>query len=289
MPRAEPARALPFCVLVGFPPGRFRFNHFPPTGHYLQTRRSGYTVLREAVPHLDISVVIPAYDEENRLGDTLGRILSYMAEAGHGCEVLVVDDGSRDGTAAVAESFSGRGVRTFRTPSNRGKGHAVRRGMLEAGKPLVLFSDADLSTPIGELENLAAPILAGEAHIACGSRAVPGSVIEVSQPFHRAAMGKAYNLLVRAIALRGFHDTQCGFKLFTRDAAGEVFRRQRLDGFGFDVEVLAIALRLGFRIVEVPVRWINSADTRVHAVRDGLPMFRDLFRVRWNGLLGRYR
>ena len=238
---------------------------------------------------MDISVVIPAYNEEKRLGSTLERILSYMAEAGHDCEIVVVDDGSSDGTAAVAGSFSCRGVRTLRSLSNRGKGHAVRSGMLEAGKSHVLFSDADLSTPIEEVEKLAAPVLAGRAQIAFGSRAVSGSVIEVSQPFHRVAMGKTFNLLVRAIALRGFHDTQCGFKLFTRDAAREVFRRQRLSGFGFDVEILAIARRLGFRIAEVPVRWINSADTRVHAVRDSIPMFLDLFRVRWNGLLGRYR
>jgi dolichyl-phosphate beta-glucosyltransferase len=238
---------------------------------------------------LDISVIIPAYNEEKRLGSSLGRILSYMAEGGHDWEVIVVDDGSSDGTASVAGSFSDRGVRTLRVPANRGKGNAVRLGMLEAGKSLVLFSDADLSTPIGELEKLAAPILAGRAQIALGSRAVAGSVIEVSQPFYRVVMGKAFNLMVRAIALRGFHDTQCGFKLFTRDAAREVFRRQRLDGFGFDVEILAIARRLDIRMVEVPVRWINSADTRVHAVRDSFPMFLDLFRVRWNGLLGRYR
>ena len=289
MPPACPALGLPFGVLVGFPPGRIRFNHFPPTGPYLQTRRSGYTVRREAATHLDISVIIPAYNEEKRLGSTLERILSYMAEAGHDCEVIVVDDGSSDGTAAVAESFSGRGVRTLRTPVNRGKGHAVRCGMLGAGKYFVLFTDADLSTPIEELEKLAAPVLAGRAQIAFGSRAVAGSVIEVSQPFYRVAMGKTFNALVRAIALRGYHDTQCGFKLFTRAAAREVFGRQRLTGFGFDVEILAIARRLGFRTAEVPVRWINSADSRVHVVRDSIPMFLDLFRVRWNGLLGRYR
>lgn len=212
-----------------------------------------------------------------------------MAEAGHDAEVVVVDDGSSDGTARVAESFSGRGVRTLRTPGNRGKGHAVRSGMLEAGRSFVLFSDADLSTPIEELEKLAAPVLAGRAQIAFGSRAVAGSVIEVSQPLYRVAMGKTFNLMVRAIALRGIHDTQCGFKLFTRHAARELFRRQRLDGFGFDVEILAIARRLGFPVAEVPVRWIDSADTRVRAVRDSASMFLDLFRVRWNGWLGRYR
>lgn len=212
-----------------------------------------------------------------------------MAEAGHDAEVVVVDDGSSDGTARVAESFSGRGVRTLRTPGNRGKGHAVRSGMLEAGRSFVLFSDADLSTPIEELEKLAAPVLAGRAQIAFGSRAVAGSVIEVSQPLYRVAMGKTFNLMVRAIALRGIHDTQCGFKLFTRHAARELFRRQRLDGFGFDVEILAIARRLGFPVAEVPVRWIDSADTRVRAVRDSVSMFLDLFRVRWNGWLGRYR
>lgn len=240
-------------------------------------------------PLTEVSVVIPAYNEEVRLGATLDRILEYARTAGLDCEILVVDDGSRDGTAALAESFADRGVRLLRNPGNRGKGYSVRHGMLEAAKALVLFSDADLSTPIEELEKLAAPVLAGEADGAIGSRAVGGSNVEVSQPFYRVAMGKIFNRCVRLIAVGGFADTQCGFKLFTRESARAVFGRQLFEGFSFDVEILYIARVLGYRMAEVPVRWINSPDSRVSAVRDSLRMFADLFRIRWNGIRGRYR
>lgn len=238
---------------------------------------------------MEISVVIPAYNEERRLGGTLDRIVSYMKSQVHEYEVIVVDDGSSDGTVSVAKRFSNDGIRVLRNDRNRGKGCAVRHGMLDAKMSMVLFSDADLSTPIEELEELAKPVLARRAQVAIGSRAVVGSHIEVSQPVYRVAMGKFFNLLVRVIALGGIHDTQCGFKLFTRHAAQEVFRRQRLDGFGFDVEVLAIARRLGFRIAEIPVRWINSPETKVDVVRDSTRMFLDMFRVRWNDLSGKYR
>jgi dolichyl-phosphate beta-glucosyltransferase len=238
---------------------------------------------------LEISIILPAYNEEMRLGATLERILSYMEKMGHDYEIIVVDDGSLDRTVAVAECFSRKGVRTLRNVRNRGKGYTVRHGMLDARKPLVLFSDADLSTPIEEVEKLAAPILACQAQVAIGSRAVAGARIEVSQPFYRVAMGKTFNLFVRLVALRGIHDTQCGFKLFTGEAAREVFRRQRLTGFGFDVEILAIARRLGFPIAEVPVRWINSEETKVDVVRDSARMLIDLFKVRWNDLRGFYR
>ena len=238
---------------------------------------------------LNISIIIPAYNEEGRLGDTLQRILSYMNEKGHDYEIIVIDDGSRDDTKAVAERFQQYRVRTIRNDRNRGKGYAVRHEMLEAQKTLVLFSDADLSTPIEELENLAARILAGEAQVAIGSRAIPGARIEVSLPAYRVAMGKIFNLFVRMVAIGGVHDTQCGFKLFIRETAREIFRRQRLYGFGFDVEILAIARQLGYRVVEVPVRWINSAETKVDVFRDSAAMFFDLFKIRWNGFLGMYK
>jgi dolichyl-phosphate beta-glucosyltransferase len=240
-------------------------------------------------PTLDVSIIIPAFNEEKRLGDTLERILCYLKGKGHSYEIIVVDDGSGDGTVTVAERFSQRGVRILRNDRNRGKGFTVRHGMLQSSKELVLFSDADLSTPIEEVEKLAAPILAGKAQVAIGSRAVAGAQIEISQPLYRVAMGKMFNLFVRLVALGGIHDTQCGFKLFTRRAAQEVFRRQRLSGFGFDVEILAIARRLGFSIAEVPVRWINSEETKVDALRDSARMLFDLFNVRWNDFRGLYR
>jgi len=238
---------------------------------------------------VNISIVIPAYNEEARLRGTLERILSHVDGKGYDHEIIVVDDGSGDGTVLVAEGFAGKGVRILRNDRNRGKGYAVRHGMLEAGKDLLLFSDADLSTPIEELEKLAAPVLTGKVQIAIGSRAVAGSQIEISQPAYRVAMGKIFNGLVRGIALGGVRDTQCGFKLFTREAAREVFRRQTLHGFGFDVEILFIARRLGLQIAEVPVRWIDSPDSKVHAIRDSWGMLQDLFRVRWNDLRGKYR
>lgn len=237
----------------------------------------------------EVSVVIPAYNEEARLGATLDRVLEYARESGLDCEILVVDDGSKDDTASLAETYADRGVRLLRNPGNRGKGYSVRHGMLEGARALVLFSDADLSTPIEELDKLAAPILAGEADAAIGSRAVAGSKVEVSQPFYRVAMGKIFNRFVRAIAVGGFADTQCGFKLFTRESAQAVFKRQRFEGFSFDVEILYIARGLGYRVAEVPVRWIDSPDTRVSAVRDSIRMFADLFKIRWNGIRGRYR
>lgn len=237
---------------------------------------------------LNISIIIPAYNEEKRLGTTLVRIVSYMNEMGNDYEIIVVDDGSRDGTMAVAKRFQQYKVRSIRNDRNLGKGNAVHHGMLEAQKSLVLFSDADLSTPIEELEKLAVPILAGEVQVAIGSRAVTGARIEVSQPAYRVAMGKLFNLFVRMIAIGEFYDTQCGFKLFTRNAAQEIFRRQRLFGYGFDVEILTIARRLGFQVAEVPVRWINSAETKVDLLRDSTEMFFDLFKIRLNDFLGRY-
>ncbi len=238
---------------------------------------------------MNLSVVIPAYNEEKRLGATLERTIDYLTGQKADFEILVVDDGSSDGTTALAAGFADRGVRVLENPGNRGKGYSVRHGMLEATKDLVLFSDADLSTPIEEVERLAAPILAGDADVAIGSRAVRGANIEVSQPFYRVLMGKTFNRFVRLIAVGGIADTQCGFKLFTRDAAQAVFSRQRFDGFSFDVEILFIARNRGLRIAEVPVRWVNDPDSKVSAVADSARMFGDLFKVRWNALRGRYR
>jgi dolichyl-phosphate beta-glucosyltransferase len=161
--------------------------------------------------------------------------------------------------------------------------------MLNASKSIVLFSDADLSTPIEEMEKLYNTIQSGDAQVAIGSRAIHGARIEVSQPLYRIAMGNVFRMLTRLIALEGIHDTQCGFKMFSLEATKAIFRRQQLSGFGFDVEVLAIARQLGYKIEEFPVRWINSAESKVNAWHHSLEMFLDLIRIRWNIIRGYYR
>ena len=237
-----------------------------------------------------LSVVVPAYDEEARIGRSLRLIRTYLEGHEPAFEVIVVDDGSSDGTLAAAGEAVGDDprVRMIRLGRNRGKGAAVRAGVLQAKGDRILFSDADLSTPIEEIRVLSAALDAG-IDVAFGSRAIRGSDVVVRQPFYRQTMGKAFNLFVRVLALPGVRDSQCGFKLFRREAAQEIFRRQRLDRFAFDVEVLFLARRLGFRLAEVPVRWINSPDSRVHPVRDSSRMALDLLRLRWRAWTGGYR
>ena len=200
-------------------------------------------------------------------------------------EIIVVDDGSRDATAQVAGEA---GARVLKNPGNRGKGYTVRHGMLEARGDWALFSDADLSSPIEELEKLWRAAERENAQVAIGSRAVDRSLVGVHQPFFREAMGRLFNLIMRMITGLPFRDTQCGFKLFESRAAREVYRRQRLEGFGFDVEVLYIASRLGYRALEVPVRWNDVAGTKVSLWR-GMTAFLDPLKVRWNGITGKYR
>jgi dolichyl-phosphate beta-glucosyltransferase len=196
---------------------------------------------------------------------------------------VVVDDGSRDRTAERAEAA---GATVLRNEANRGKGYAVRRGMLAARGARRLMTDADLSTPIEELERLGARIDEGY-DVVIGSRALPGARIEVRQPWYRENMGRLFNLFVRALAVPGVTDTQCGFKLFTAAAARDVFAAARLDGFSFDVEALFLARRKGYRIAEVPVVWRNDAASRVSLLR-GFLAFPDLLRIRTNAWSGRY-
>ena len=231
-----------------------------------------------------LSVVIPAYNEENRLGPTLETIKGYLAGRDYTSEVLVVDNGSRDRTSEVAREA---GVEVMEE-RRRGKGAAVRTGMLAARGEYVLFSDADLSTPIEEVEKLLAELGAG-ADVAIASRGLPESNLVKRQPWYREFVGRAGNVLVRMMAVGGIADTQCGFKLFPREIAQRVFPAQRLTGAAFDVEVLFIVQHAGWRIAEVPVTWIDSPDTRFSRVRDSLDALKDLFRIRINWLLGRYR
>ena len=230
-----------------------------------------------------LSVVVPALNEEDRLPRTLERITSHLGRRGGAYEVLVVDDGSRDATAARAEAA---GAVVLRNDGNRGKGFAVRRGMLAARGARRLMTDADLSTPIEELDRLSARMDEG-CDVVIGSRAMAGARIEVRQPWYRENSGRLFNLFVRALAVPGVRDTQCGFKLFSAAAARDVFSAARLDGFSFDVEALFLARQKGYRIAEVPVRWRNDAASRVSLVR-GFLAFPDLLRIRANDWLGRY-
>ena len=200
-------------------------------------------------------------------------------------EVVVVDDGSTDNTVQVARDA---GVRVLRNPGNRGKGYSVKHGMLEAKGEWALFTDADLSSPIGEVEKLWSAVERAGAAVAVGSRAMDRSLVGVHQPLLREAVGRVFNLAMRLIAGLDIKDTQCGFKLFQTSAGREVFSRQLLDGFGFDVEVLFIAKRRGYRAVEVPVRWDNVEGTKV-SLWLGFAAFLDLLKVRRNALQGKYK
>lgn len=233
-----------------------------------------------------LSIVIPALNEAARLPRTLQRIAEDLEASHESHEILVVDDGSTDGTADAAVRTLGAAVTVLRNDRNRGKGYSVRRGMLAATGARRLMTDADLSTPIGERHGLGARLDAGD-DIAIGSRALPGSRIEVHQPLLREGMGRVFNLFVRLLAVPGIRDSQCGFKLFTAVAAQAVFSRCRLDGFSFDVEALHVARRLGLRVAEVPVVWRNDAASRVTLVR-GAAAFADLLRIRLNASRGRY-
>lgn len=238
-----------------------------------------------------ISIIVPAYNEQARLPETLRKITQYLEGTEwvfH--EILIVDDGSTDNTAAVAEKLARErpNVRVLRNPGNRGKGYSVRRGMLEAAAEWRLFSDADLSTPIEELEKLWCAIAGGDDKIAIGSRALDRSLIGVHQPGYREAMGRVFNGVMRAVTGLPISDTQCGFKLFRADVAEEVFSRQRLERFGFDAEVLYIAFHRGYTIAEVPVRWNHMEGSKV-GMLSGMHAFAELAGIRANSLLGRYR
>ncbi len=233
-----------------------------------------------------VSIIVPAFNEERRLPHTLAKIRAYLEHARwESAEIIVVNDGSSDGTA---EAGRAAGVRVLENPGNRGKGYSVRHGMLEANGDWALFTDADLSSPISELEKLWASAERESAPIAIGSRAVDRSLVGVHQPPIRELMGRFFNLVMRLVTGLPYRDTQCGFKLFQRDAARRIFSLQRLDGFGFDVESLYIAQRLGYRAIEVPVIWNNVPGTKVSLWR-GLLAFLDPLRVRWNGIAGEYR
>lgn len=228
------------------------------------------------------SVVIPAYNEAGRLPRTLELVNIFLRSGQWPHEILVVDDGSQDRTAEVVRAFAAvhPEVRLLQQPRNRGKGAAIQAGVAATRGELVLFSDADLSTPIEELPRLEAALADGAA-VAIASRAVAGARIEEHQPFYREWMGKSFNRMVQWLVLPGLHDTQCGFKLFRGEAARALFPQLTIPGFGFDVEVLYVARRQGLVIREVPVAWRNSRQSKVSPLRDAWRMLGDLFRILW--------
>lgn len=239
-------------------------------------------------PAPELSIVIPAFNEERRLPETLRRVRAYLEARRADAEVIVVDDGSRDATAALVEARRGEfpGLRLVSNGVNRGKGYSVRHGMLEARGRIVLFTDADLSAPIEEADKLLAAMRDHE--VAIGSRGVDRSLIEVHQSPLRELAGIVFNFLVRAITGLRFVDTQCGFKAFLREPSRIIFEQQRIERFGFDPEILFLAKRHGLRAVEIPVRWAHDPQTRVNMVRDSLRMFGEVLSIPWNWLLGRY-
>jgi dolichyl-phosphate beta-glucosyltransferase len=237
---------------------------------------------------LELSIVIPSFNEELRLPVTLAEISRYIRASKRETEVIVVDDGSTDRTADVANSFRGeiQRLRVVANEKNRGKGYSVRHGMLEACGRIVLFTDADLSAPIGEADKL---VLALADHdVAIGSRALDRSLISVHQSVFREYAGIVFNFIVRTILRLPFVDTQCGFKAFRRERCQVIFQQQRIDRFGFDPELLYLARHHGLSAAEIPVRWAHSPDTKVSMWRDSIQMFLDVFIIRWNALAGRY-
>ena len=236
----------------------------------------------------ELSIVIPSFNEELRLPVTLAQVSAYIRASKRETEVIVVDDGSTDRTADVANSFRGeiQRLRVVANKKNRGKGYSVRHGMLEARGRVVLFTDADLSAPIDETDKLLAAL--ADHDVAIGSRALNRSLISVRQSVFRESAGIIFNFIVRAILRLPFVDTQCGFKAFRRERCRVIFQQQRIEGFGFDPELLYLARHHGLSAVEIPVRWAHSPATKVSMWRDSIQMFLDVFIIRWNALTGRY-
>jgi dolichyl-phosphate beta-glucosyltransferase len=235
------------------------------------------------------SIVIPAYNEGQRITMTLDKVLAYIGQQGWNAEVVVVDDGSRDNTAAIVCSYAERhpAVRLLQNPGNRGKGYSVRHGMLNAGGDLLLFSDADLSSPIQEATKLFAALAEG-AEVAIGSRWLRSELQTERQPFYRQLFGRVFNLHLRFLLGLRFKDTQCGFKAFTARAAQTLFPRQKVERWGFDPELLFLARKFGLPVHEIAVEWAHDNRSKISYLKDGLRMGVETLKVRWYSLTGQY-
>jgi len=240
---------------------------------------------------IPLSIVIPAYNEAKRILPYLQHISAYLGQRGQPYEILIVDDGSRDETGSVVERYQTQhpAIRLIRLPTNKGKGHAVRTGMQQARGELRLMADADGATPIQELERLEAAIDNG-ADLAIGSRplAYRDARYQVRVRWHRSVSGNLFNWFVQRLGIPGIRDTQCGFKLFRASVAQDLFAVSCIDGYGFDLELLYVAQRRGYRIAEVPINWADQPGSKVRVLRDGLRMFRELLAVRRNDKAGQY-
>jgi glycosyltransferase involved in cell wall biosynthesis len=240
-------------------------------------------------PILQYSIIIPAYNEDARIETTLQKVTAFIAARGWDAEVLVVNDGSSDRTIEIVERYARNNprLRLIENPSNRGKGYSVRNGMLHAGGEALLFSDADLSSPIEEAPKLFDALAQG-ADVAIGSRWLQTRLQTQRQPLYRQLFGRIFNRMLRTVLGLPFKDTQCGFKAFTRRAAAAIFPLQHIEGWGFDPEVLFLAKRFGFKIAEVPVEWAHREGTRISPLSDGPKMLAEMLRVRWNAISGKY-
>jgi dolichyl-phosphate beta-glucosyltransferase len=241
------------------------------------------------MPYPTYSIVIPAYNEAGRIPATLEAVVEIVRKNSWSAEVIVVDDGSTDSTADVVRKFAASApeVRLMQNPGNRGKGYSVRSGLLQALGDVVMFTDADLSAPMEEAQGLFDAI-AGGADIAIGSRWLERTRQTIRQPLYRQFFGRCFNAVTRLVMDLPFADTQCGFKAFTRAAAQTIFQLQTIERWGFDPEILFIALKRGYRIQEVPVSWAHDERTRMSYLKDGIKMLQEIAIVRWNALLGRY-
>jgi len=235
------------------------------------------------------TIVIPAFNEGTRLGPTLEKVLSYVHAQKWDAEIIVVNDGSRDNTADIVRSFAAKDpvLRLVENPGNRGKGYSVRNGMLNARGQVVLFSDADLSSPIEEAPKLFQALDAG-ADIAIGSRWLRAETQTQRQPLHRQLFGRIFNLMLRVTLGLKFKDTQCGFKAFKRPAVEKIFPLQKTERWGFDPEILFLARKFKFKVQEIPVAWGHSGETRINPLVDGFRMFLEMLHVRWYDLTGKY-
>jgi glycosyltransferase involved in cell wall biosynthesis len=236
------------------------------------------------------SIVIPAYNEAARIGATLEKVVAYIARMGWAAEVIVVNDGSRDATPQIVREWAQKNpnIRLLENPGNRGKGYSVRHGMMAAAGDVLLFTDADLSSPIHEAEKLIAALRQG-ADIAIGSRWVQADLQTERQPLYRQFFGRIYNLLLPIILGLHFKDTQCGLKAFTRRSARAIFPRLRIDRWGFDPEILFLAVKAGMTVAEVPVMWGHDSRSKINPITDGSRMFAEMLRIRWYGLTGKYQ